>query len=185
MSIGVKLADIITSPFKAGILTAPMIWQMQSEGKLSIDPWEINNLTSDSYNLHLHHHMKRLTNDLDMRSDDTYEDLFILEDGLFLEPTECYLASTIEVIGTRYFPADVSGVTGVARKFLSIAQSSHDVHMGFTGQLTLEITVQRRLKVYPGMRIAQIRFFTPVGDIVVMPSSYVGQMGPTLSKGIE
>jgi dCTP deaminase len=36
---------------------------------------------------------------------------------------------------------------------------------GFSGNYTLEVTVQHPLHVYAGMRVAQIRFHTIVGNV--------------------
>jgi dCTP deaminase len=54
---------------------------------------------------------------------------------------------------------------------------------GFDGQYTLEVTVMHPLRVYSGMRVAQMRFHTVVGEVDLYRGSYAGDLarGPVAS----
>lgn len=53
---------------------------------------------------------------------------------------------------------------------------------GFSGQITLEMTVTKPVFVKPGDPIAQITFETVEGEIVPYKGRYAGQIGPTPAR---
>lgn len=108
-----------------------------------------------------------------------------------LHPGEFVLASTIESITLGLgHAAKVEGKSSLGRLGLMVHSTAGFVDPGFSGDITLELSNVANLpiKLYPGMKIAQICFFaldTPAMDSygsTTYSSRYQGQKGPTPSK---
>lgn len=85
--------------------------------------------------------------------------------GWVCKPGIGYLMHTRERITTRKYVPIVDGKSSIGRLFVQIHATAGYGDPGFNGQYTLEVIVQSPIKLYPGMRIAQIRFHTLHGDI--------------------
>jgi dCTP deaminase len=106
-------------------------------------------------------------------------------DGFVLRPGVGYLMHTRERIFTRKYVPVLDGKSSMGRLFLSVHETAGFGDPGFNGQYTLEVTVTHPLKIYAGMRIAQMRFHTIVGTVKKpYAGNYVGDaaMGPVASK---
>lgn len=100
-----------------------------------------------------------------------------------INPGQCILACTRERFDCSmpiwnpntkthdHFKQDIDGRSTVGRLFLAVHMTAGFGDYGFQGAFTLEIKnlFDRPIKLYPGMRIAQV-FFTQVGS----PGSYSG-----------
>lgn len=80
--------------------------------------------------------------------------------GWVLRPGIGYLLHTRERVWTEEFVAIIDGKSSIGRLFIQIHATAGYVDPGFDGQYTLEVIVQHPIRVYPGMRIAQVRFQT-------------------------
>jgi dCTP deaminase len=85
--------------------------------------------------------------------------------GLRLNPGIGYLMHTVERITTKKYVPVLDGKSSVGRLFMKVHETAGYGDPGFDGQYTLEVTVVQPLRVYPGMRIAQMRFHTIVGEV--------------------
>lgn len=105
--------------------------------------------------------------------------------GLGLNPGVGYLMHTIERIHTKKFVPVLDGKSSLGRLFIKVHETAGYGDPGFSGQYTLEVTVQHPLRIYAGMRIAQMRFHTIVG-VVEKPyaGNYTGETarGPVASR---
>ncbi len=113
------------------------------------------------------------------------------QNGFILHPGEFILGSTAE---TFKIPGDLAakleGKSSLGRIGLIIHATAGYVDPGFQGQLTFEISNISKLpiKLYPGMKIAQICFFKMSSSVLIpygsekLGSKYGGQKGPTASK---
>ena len=122
---------------------------------------------------------------------DATERVTVLEgSGFILHPGEFVLGSTIECVA---IPNDlvgrVDGRSSVGRLAVVVHATAGFIDPGFEGQITLEMSNIGRIPVrlYPGMRIAQIVFQTmtspaerPYGE--ARGSQYSGQRGPQVSR---
>lgn len=132
---------------------------------------------------------------LDPRDPDTLtaatETVTVGPDGAFiLHPGEFALGSTVERVR---IPSDlvarVDGRSSVGRLAIVVHATAGFIDPGFAGQVTLELSNLGRLPVrlYPGMRIAQISLH-PLSSAAERPygpergSHYHGQMGPVPSR---
>jgi len=87
------------------------------------------------------------------------------ERGWILRPGIGYLMCTRERIWTRKYVPILDGKSSIARLFMQIHCTAGFGDPNFDGNYTLEVIVQHPLKVYPGMRIGQIRFHTMHGEV--------------------
>lgn len=78
--------------------------------------------------------------------------------GWVLYPGIGYLMCTNERIHTKKFVPILDGKSSLARLFVQVHATAGFGDPGFDGQFTLEVIVQHPIRVYPGMRICQIRF---------------------------
>jgi dCTP deaminase len=83
--------------------------------------------------------------------------------GWVLRPGVGYLLHTRERIWTEEYVAIIDGKSSIGRLFIQIHATAGYVDSGFDGQYTLEIIVQHPIRIYPGMRFAQVRFQTLQG----------------------
>ena len=105
--------------------------------------------------------------------------------GLRLNPGVGYLMHTTERISTNKYVPVLDGKSSVGRLFMKVHETAGYGDVGFNGQYTLEVTVQHPLRVYAGMRVAQMRFHTIVGKVEEpYTGNYIGEaaMGPVASR---
>jgi dCTP deaminase len=97
------------------------------------------------------------------------------EKGWVLKPGIGYLMHTRERIWTKKFVPIVDGKSSIGRLFLLIHFTAGYGDPNFDGQYTLEVSALHPVKVYPGMRIGQIRFHTIEGELAKpYNGNYVG-----------
>lgn len=110
---------------------------------------------------------------------------------LVLEPGDCVLASTLELVGLgRMLSAQVSGKSSIGRVFVPIHITAGFIDPGFMGQITLEIhnASKRRIVFLDQTYVCQL-----VVSMLLEPaefeygnarrrSRYWGQTGPTVPK---
>ncbi len=85
--------------------------------------------------------------------------------GWVLKPGIGYLMHTRERIMTRRYVPIVDGKSSIGRLFILVHFTAGFGDPNFDGQYTLEVSAQHPVKVYPGMRIGQIRFHTLEGFV--------------------
>ena len=117
-------------------------------------------------------------------------DVIICDDHFIIHPGQFILAHTLEYIKLpTYLAARLEGRSSLARLGIIIHSTGGFIDAGFEGQLTLEMTNINKVpvKLYPGMKIAQIAFEIldkeaerPYNQRI--ESKYNKQRGPTLSK---
>lgn len=82
-------------------------------------------------------------------------------DGIVLHPHRGYLLHTRERVATRHFVPVLDGKSSLGRLFLMVHVTAGYGDPGFDGQYTLEVVaLAGAVRVYAGMRVAQMRFHT-------------------------
>jgi dCTP deaminase len=105
-------------------------------------------------------------------------------DGSYLlTPGRVYLARTVEYTETHGLVPMINGKGSLGRLGLFVHVTAGFGDVGFCGTGTLELVATPPVKVYPGMRIAQIYYQTVVGLITRYDGRYQGQVSPTASRG--
>lgn len=85
--------------------------------------------------------------------------------GWILTPGVAYLMHTAENVHTETYVPILDGKSSIARLFIQVHMTAGFGDPGFDGQYTLEVTSQFPVRVYPGMRICQIRFHKIEGQV--------------------
>lgn len=139
------------------ILTDKTINDEISEGNIVIEPFIPENIGTNSYDLTLSNTLVLYTESvLDTKKKNLSVPVIIPPEGIILQPGIVYLGSTVEYTETlRHVPV-LMGKSSLARLGLFIHVCAGFGDVGFRGHWTLELIAVQRIKIYPGMKIAQI-----------------------------
>lgn len=148
------------------ILTDHTIIEEINKNNIVIKPYNPSNLGTNSYDLTLNNTLILYTERvLDVRKKNPSAPMIIPEEGLILQPGIIYLASTVEYTETMRHVPVIQGKSSLGRLGLFIHVTAGFGDLGFKGHWTLELTVIQPLRIYAGMKIAQIVY----NDITEMP----------------
>lgn len=153
------------------MLTGREIAKQVALGRIRIKPFNPDQCNPDSYDFRLGPFLRILRCNskfngvrcIDPRLLQKYTQVEIPDSGYLLRVGRCYLGTTIEKLGSDYYPSQVTGKSGVGRIFIRTHCDADHIDRGFFGHLTLEITVQIPTVIFPGMRFGQIKWFESVG----------------------
>lgn len=179
------------------ILSDQDILKAIQDGDINISPFKLEFIQPASIDLTLSSTIRifdpQNTEYIDIKEwIDTSKEIQLEENGNFLLiPDDFILAATVENITLpNYLAARIEGRSSLGRLGLMIQASASHVAPGFSGNITLEIKNISRipLKIYVGMRIAQIIFevtaspaLNPYGN-TNSNHKYQYQQKPTPSK---
>ena len=186
-----------------GILTDLAIREAVDKGDIAIDPFDARQLNPASYDLRLgdgvavydawvkadwvrdatgvmrpayDEPLAAKDRVLDAKDEPRIDRFQIGSDGIVLRPDVGYLMHTAERIATKRFVPVLDGKSSLARLFVSVHETAGYGDAGYDGQYTLEVTVKHPIRLYAGMRIAQIRFHTMHGEVGKLYSgNYTGE----------
>lgn len=137
-----------------------------------IDPYDMNKLNPNSYNLSLHDELLVYKGQqLDMKEKNEVEKLKIPQEGLVLEPNRLYLGRTKEYTETKTLVPMLEGRSSIGRLGLFIHVTAGFGDVGFRGFWTLEIFCIQPVKIYPGVEVCQIYYHTIEGEYESYSSS--------------
>lgn len=105
----------------------------------------------------------------------------IPEEGLVLEPMGFCLGSSREIVGSTAFVPMVHAKSSTARAGLFVHVTADLIDIGSIGTVTFQLFSTLALRVYPGMRIGQMTFWKPQGEITLYTGKYQGSKGPRKS----
>lgn len=130
-----------------------------------IDPFDEKRINPNSYNLSLHEDLVVYSNrELDMKSDNPYQNIRIPQEGLLLEPGVLYLGRTKEYTETKNLVPMLEGRSSVGRLGMCIHVTAGFGDVGFSGFWTLEIHCIQPIRIYAGVEVCQIYYHTIEGD---------------------
>jgi len=165
------------------ILTGKEIKKQVNLGKIHILPFIEENLNPNSYNFRLGNKLKVYTEKvLDSAKQNEFVEITIPKEGFILEPNKLYLGHTIEEMGSDFFAPIIQARSSVGRLGLYIYLNSGLGDIGFKKQWTLELQAIHPLKVYPGMKVGQMLFWKPQGEITLYDGKYKNSVGPETSQ---
>lgn len=168
------------------------------DGRISIDPFDESALQPASVDVRLgsnfvHDHWPYRDEIADPRRNNSHLTVSTeVPDGdsIMLDPGEFMLGSTVETISlSPKIAAWLEGRSSLGRLGLIVHSTAGFIDPGFSGQVTLELgNVSRRaIRLWPGMRVAQVTFMpllspasSPYGP--ARGSKYYGQTGATPSR---
>ncbi len=181
------------------ILTGKEILRQMELDTIAISPFVSAHLGPNSYDVTLNANL--LTYDfeqiacLDMRKDNPTRTQAIPPEGLVLQPGCLYLGCTNETATShRYIPM-FEGRSSIGRLGINthITAGFGDVGWGYildsdnrlichNPTWTLEIEVVHPIRVYPNVRIGQVYFMKPEGEITHYRGKYSRQRQPQASQ---
>lgn len=175
------------------ILSGNAIRAAVEKGEIQITPFDEALLNPASVDLRLGEtfvRYRRIANDigeerpLDSRKENPIWTNGIGPSGYDLEPGELYLMHTAERVATKRFVPVLDGKSSIGRLGIWTHVSAGFGDPGFDGQWTLEVVVTRRVRVYAGMKFAQMRFHTIEGQLSLYAGNYQGETswGPVPSR---
>jgi len=140
--------------------------------EIFIEPYEEDQLNTNSYNLRLHNELLVYENEiLDMKTPNPVRSLTIPPEGLLMESGKLYLGRTIEYTRTDNCVPMLEGRSSIGRLGLFIHVTAGFGDVGFAGYWTLEMFCIKPIRIYAGVEIGQIFYHTIEGDYVKYESN--------------
>jgi dCTP deaminase len=165
------------------ILTGPEITAAAADGRITISPFNENQVNPNSYNVRLGDTLLIYEDGvIDAYRENATRAITIDSSGWVLEPGQLYLGHTVEKVGSDIYVPLMFGRSSVGRLGLFVEITAPIGDIGFLGQWTLMLSPVRPLRVYPGMNIGQIMFFVSLGAIDLYGGKYQGSAGPQASR---
>lgn len=164
------------------ILTGPEILAACKRGDIRCEPLVEKHVGPNSLDLTLGPTLLQAVGPFDMKKEQRTRELPFGPDGFTLVPGFLYLGHTAEAVGSdRYVPC-IEGRSSVGRLGISVHLTAGVGDLGFFGQWTLEIAVVQPVRVYPGVKLAQVLFYETLGRPSGYAGRYQGQRGPQPSR---
>ena len=168
------------------ILTGPAIAVAHAQGQITIEPFREDQLGPNSYDFTLGERCKIYENiELDAAKDNPTRDLTLDAKGMLLEPGRIYLVNTAEIIGSSHFVPIIRGRSSVGRLGLFVHITADLIDIGSHNQLTLQLTAMQPVRVYAGMRIGQVTFWSVEGAIDHYRGKYQHLQSPASSQSFK
>ncbi|MFY8091105.1 MAG: dCTP deaminase [Chitinophagaceae bacterium] len=150
------------------ILTDKRILEEIEKGTIKIEPYNRNDLGSNSYDVHLGSTLATyIDRELDAKKHNKIECFEIPDEGFVLQPHEFYLGVTLEYTETHAHVPFLEGKSSTGRLGIDIHATAGKGDVGFCGNWTLEISVKQPVRVYKGMPIGQLIYFPVDGEIEI------------------
>ena len=137
------------------ILTGIAICRGRQRGAITIEPFDRRNVNPNSYNFHLYNKILRRE-----KETDRWQAQMIGARGVVLLPRRLYLAATAEVIGSHDFVVTLLGKSSIGRLGIFLNITADLGHLGCRSRWTLELAVVHPVRVYAGMCIGQVAFWS-------------------------
>lgn len=164
------------------ILTGQEIIKQVNEGKIEINPFNVEQINPNSYNFKLGNKIKHYVNDiLDPKIKQPVIELTMGNEGFVLTPGKIFLGHTLEVMGSDHYVPIVKGRSSTARLGLFIHITADIIDIGSHNQWTLQMYAVQPVRIYPGMLIGQVTFWKVLGEIELYRGKYQGSTGPVES----
>lgn len=181
------------------VLTGKEIIRQMELGAIHISPFHPAHLGPNSYDVSLNRKLLVYAlapgAALDMKVENPTRALVIPDEGLVLEPGTLYLGCSNETATSNRFVPMFEGRSSIGRLGINthITAGFGDVGWGYLpgedGQpvcqyptWTLEIEVVHPIRVYPDVRIGQVYFMRPEGEITYYKGKYTKQREPQASR---
>lgn len=166
------------------MLTGHEIRNMVSAGYIVIQPFNEAFLGPNSYDVHLADELV-IYNEviLDPKKRNRCYTIRIPERGYVLQPGMLYLGRTVEYTENMHHIPMYEGRSSLGRLGVYSHVTAGFGDIGFKGNWTLEFNVVQPVRIYPGMRIGQLYWHKPDGEVLAMYNGkYQGQRDVTPSR---
>lgn len=167
-------------PYRGGllILTGSELIKELKLGGIHISPCDLERVEPNSYGFTLGSRLLVYADDeLDAHLRPRSSEIGIPEPGIVLMPNRLYLGETAETMGSEYYAATLYANRSTATLGMWIQCSAPLGHTGAIIPWTLEIRVTQPVRVYPGMPIGKIAFWSTRGERERYQGHYAGSTG--------
>lgn len=166
------------------MLTGNEIRIQVKSGNIKIEPYDPENIGPNSYDVRLADTIMVYTEAvLDTGQANRYREIKIPPEGLVLLPGRVYLGKTVEYTESPYYVPMYEGRSSLGRLGVFSHVSAGFGDIGFKGTWTLELVVAQPVRIYPGLRIGQLYWHKPDGEILRRyDGKYQNQMNATPSR---
>jgi len=148
------------------ILTDKQIIAEIESGSILIERYDRENLGTNSYDVHLGEHLATYKDRiLDAKKHNEIEHFTIPEEGYVLQPQTLYLGVTKEYTETHKHVPFLEGKSSIGRLGIDIHATAGKGDVGYCNTWTLEISVSQPVRVYAGMPIGQLIYFSTEGEV--------------------
>ncbi|MCO5233914.1 MAG: dCTP deaminase [Chitinophagales bacterium] len=148
------------------ILSDRSILEEINNGNIVVDPFRPECLGTNSYDVHLSQFLAIYESEiLDAKKYNPIKIIEIPEEGYILQPNVLYLGSTEEYTETHAHVPFLEGKSSIGRLGINIHATAGKGDVGFCNHWTLEISCIQPVKVYAGMPVGQLIYFTVEGGI--------------------
>lgn len=148
------------------ILSDTQILKSIEEKTIIIEPFDMECLGTNSYDVHLGNYLATYNDDvLDAKKHNQITTFEIPDEGFVLMPNVLYLGITLEYTETHATVPFLEGKSSVGRLGIDIHATAGKGDVGFCNHWTLEISTSQKVRVYKGMPIGQLIYFTVEGNI--------------------
>ncbi len=148
------------------ILTDKKIIEFIDSGDIMIEPFRKECLGTNSYDVHLGKYLAVYKDRIiDAKKHNKIEEIVIPDEGYVLQPGTLYLGVTEEYTETKKHVPFLEGKSSIGRLGIDIHATAGKGDVGFCNTWTLEISCVQPVRVYAGMPIGQLIYFSVDGDI--------------------
>lgn len=148
------------------ILTDKRILECIESGDIVVEPFRRQCLGTNSYDVHLGKTLAVYEDEvLDAKKHNKIKYIEIGEDGFVLQPGTLYLGVTEEYTETHTTVPFLEGKSSIGRLGIDIHATAGKGDVGFCNTWTLEISCVHPVRVYAGMPVGQLIYFTVEGDV--------------------
>lgn len=148
------------------ILSDKKILEGIEAGSIVIEPFDRACLGTNSYDVHLGKNLAVYQDRvLDAKKHNQIKHFEIPQEGFVIEPGTLYLGVTEEYTETHHAVPFLEGKSSVGRLGIDIHATAGKGDVGFCNTWTLEISCTQPVRIYNGMPIGQLIYFTVDGDI--------------------
>lgn len=165
------------------ILTGSAIRESVINGEIIIEPFDEKNLNPNSYNFSIGSYVMVYKNKvLDPKVKQETIRIDIPDEGLLLEPNTLYLGFISEKMGSEYYVPIINGRSSTGRLGLFVHITANLIDIGSINNWTLQMHAVQPVRIYRDMKIGQVTFWKPYGNINLYHGKYQGSVGPMASQ---
>ena len=165
------------------ILTGLSIKREFNRHRIDIQPFKPDHINTNSYDLTLGAKFIRYTGEvIDPAQPNEYETIEVGDEGMKMEKGDFLLGHSQEIVGSDHFVPIIHARSSVARLGLFVHVTADLIDIGSHGNVTFQLHSTLPVKIYPGMRIGQVSFWKPKGEIQLYQGKYQGSIGPRASE---
>lgn len=165
------------------ILTGNKIREEVRAGKIIIQPFLDEKVTTNSYDLTLGDRLVAYTDEvLDPKKKPATREIIIPDEGYTMQRGDFLLGYSNEHVGSEHYVPIIHAKSSIARLGLFIHITSGLFDIGCICDATFHLYATMPIRLYKNMPIAQITFWHTKGDIKLYSGKYQGDKGIAPSR---